>query len=245
MKKNIFLLIFLLLPFSIKAQEINELEEIVSTTKYYKTVYLNSNLETASINSKNMEYTVEVSEEEFNNAPSVSLNSATVETAYKSMTSTIYKNGNYYRYQNVLYWKNIPKTRSYDAMGIGFYKSLRPNSNPEFLQYYCYSSGKCYLSSEINSSQSFSSGVGVSFKLPTGTLTALKQTLFVDMKKNTDNTIVNQRAVADYAHAQKSVSSSDAKRFTMSAAGLSFATNSIESKYDKMSLATDEWNGTW
>ena len=118
-------------------------DNILSTsTKYYKTTYYESTLNSWS-------YTNEITKEEFDSAAiiekpkSILSSSATIETTYKKMTTTISQNGNYYKYKNVLMWKNMPSTRSYDIIGIGFYPSVKVNGSTHFEQYYCFTSGSC------------------------------------------------------------------------------------------------------
>lgn len=157
------------------------------------------------------------------------------------MVVTIFKNGNYYRYQNVLYWTAIPKIRSYDIIGIGFYRTLQPKGSAVFSQYYCYAKDDCYLSYDINNRRTSSGGVGISFKLPSGNLTELKQTIYVDMQKNTDAEVLRQVIVGDYAHAQNEINLAEARKFDMNLAGI----YTYSYLYDDMGIATLKWEGCW
>ena len=60
----------------------------------------------------------------------------TVETTYKKVVSTLSKNSNYFRYKISVTWKNIPSTRSYDIIGIGFLGSVKVRNDLNFIQEY-------------------------------------------------------------------------------------------------------------
>lgn len=47
------------------------------------------------------------------------------------MTTSILSNGNRYRYKVVLEWENMPSTRSYDVIGIGFLASVKVASKKQ------------------------------------------------------------------------------------------------------------------
>lgn len=234
--KLVVMLILVLCPLCVKG-----LEDVSSSTKYYKTI---SYVPKQSGNMKDgmLEHTSEITEEEYKQHEALELaKSAVVETSYKKMVVTIFKNGNYYRYQNVLYWTEMPKVRSYDIIGIGFYRTLQPKGNAVLSQYYCYAKDDCYLSYDINNRRTGSGGVGISFKLPSGNLIALKQTIYIDMQKNTDEEVVRQAVVGDYAHAQRDISFAEARKFDMNLAGI--YTDSYN--YDDMGIATLKWEGSW
>lgn len=247
MKKNILNVLVTLLvvmPFVVHASD-EGFYEVASETKYYKTIHYTSNVSTFSTNN-DLYKTVEISKEEYDlvDENSYSVNdSASIGTEYKSMTTSILANGSYYRYKNILSWKKMPKTRSYDIIAIGYPSNVRPLSTATFSQYYCISGEGC--TTQYNGSfLYFDNGVGASFKLPTGTLQSLKQTLYFDVKKNTSATIKTQSASGDYAHAQKAVSLADSKKYTMDPAGI-YLVPSVADKYDTISEAHVSWNGTW
>lgn len=125
--KWVVMLILIFCPLTVKG-----VEEVSSSTKYYKTIsYVPNDI----VNTKNekLQYTAEITEQEYESGKVDDLSSlAVIETTYKKMVVTIFKNGNYYRYQNVLYWTAIPKIRSYDIIGIGFYRTLQPKGSAVF-----------------------------------------------------------------------------------------------------------------
>jgi hypothetical protein len=231
------------------ADEENDFVVVSENIKYYKTVTYKNNNQLYSLNNNFISETFEVSEEEFNlglkNSNIVLYGySGVIETNYKKMTTTIASNGNYYRYKVVLNWKNIPATRSYDIIGIGFLGSVKVRNDLNFIQEYCTSSSSC-TSSTANYPQIFTSGAGTTFKLPTGTLTSLKQTLYFDVEKNTTSTIILQEAYGDYSHATSSISLTNAKKFSVVAnVGISL-NSSITSYYDAIGVAKAGWEGTW
>ena len=221
-------------------------ENTIENTRYFKTVNLvlcdskqsiivESN--TYEISENEYEEINQITNEDCNNRTSV-----TVETTYKKMTTTIAQNGNYYRYKNVLIWKNIPSTRSYDIIGIGHYASVKVAGNIHFVQTY----KKNGITYTTNSSYEkiVSNGVGVVFKVPTGTLSSLKQELYFDVEKNVNATIIKQIAAGDYSHATTNISLNDAKKFTINTTGI-LLDNSIYSSYDDINTATVIWTGTW
>lgn len=243
MKKTVLFIIafILLLPIIVSAEEIDSSHE---ETKYYKTMtYENMELGEKQI----ITLTTEITQEEYDNVNVETVNisraSASTETTYKKMTTTITQNGNYYRYKNRLVWKNIPKVRSYDIIGIGFLASVKVKGNTFFEQDYCYDSGSCYTST-TNYPQTFSTGVGTSFAIPTGDLSSLSQTFYFDVEKNTSYTIVSQKAYGDYSHATSTVSLANSKKYSVASGGISLDTT-IYNSYDAINKATASWSGSW
>lgn len=240
MIKKLLVFVLIAFPFVINAAEndSNNLELLDQVTKYYKIIvyYNNDSLFNNSI-------TTEISEEEYENSNDLLSKDATVETTYKKLTSSIYQNGNYYRYKAKLVWKSIPSVRSYDIIGIGFYQSVKvKNNNTFFTQEYCISGGSCYTSS-INYPQVFNSGAGTSFQLPSGSLNSLNQTFYFDVEKNTSSTITTQLAASDYSHATSSISLNNSKKYTVNTNGI--ALNGVSSYYDSMNAAKAYWSGSW
>ena len=237
MKKILFLLI-LAIPILVNAETIEAITE-----KYYKTI------EMKPVNASDdlhISTTSEISEEEYNlGKEEPQRNNIIVETTYKKMTVTISATQNRYKYKVKLHWKNIPSTRSYDIIGLAYLSSVETELGPIFEQEYCYSSGGCYSSSSHYPKEE-SDSVSAVFALPTGSLSSLDQTLYVIVgKKNSNTTIVYQRAVGDYSHATSNVSLSNVlNHYTMDLGGLSLDSN-IYSNYDNISTAQATWNGTW
>lgn len=248
MKKFFIMLLFglVLFPSIVLAQESskNENEIVAQDVKYYKTVTRKA----FAVNTYSTDYsnsvTYEISEQEYENINVASINSATVETTYKKMTTNIISQGKYYQYQVVLEWKNMPSTRSYDIIAIGFPSSVRASGKCLFQNSYCLSSGGCYTLTNYNLYLG-GNGVGATFALPTGSLSSLKQTLTVNMEKTNPNvTITSQTAGGDYAHATSTVSLATAQKYTVSVNGISH-TGDTSQYYDSINVAKATWSGNW
>ena len=251
MKKIVMTLILLVSinVMTVNAEEVNlqDNSELISKTeKYYKTVTnIGSSLTKKSNAVNNDSYTIEITKEEFENYnPDLEPKSVTIETTYKKMTTSIYAKDSYYRYQVELNWKNMPSTRSYDTIGIGFPSSVKYQGTPIFLEKYCTSSSSCYETTGYSFLFKSTNGVGVTFQIPTGTITSMSQKLSFNVAKNTNETIIRQYAYGDYAHATKKISLEKAKKFQVNCAGIVFADDAI-SYYDEISTARASWTGTW
>ncbi len=169
--------------------------------------------------------------------------SAYVETSYKKLTTTISNNGSYYRYKAVLNWKNFPKVRSYDTIAIGHYASVKLRGILHFEQTYCITDGTCRtIQAYYPTTQD--AGSAATFKVPTGDMTSLSQTLYFDVQKSVDATIVSQKATGDYAHAVENVTIGKARNFTISNSGIIFASSSKDS-FDEIPPAQATWSGSW
>lgn len=249
-KKGLGLLLALLLvvPFAVHASEDEGFYVVASETKYYKTIHYAPEVSTFSTDSNDLYKTVEISKDEYDAAEADDnvaepYDSTSITTEYKYMETSILANGSYYRYKNILVWQKYPKTRSYDIMSIGYPSNVKPRIGGTFTQYYCVYGGSC--TTERNGSfLNFDNAIGVSFALPTGTLSSLKQTLYFDVKKSEEGTITAQAATGDYAHAQKTSSLTEAKKYVASTYGIVLAT-SVSSKYDNTPEAHVYWEGTW
>lgn len=251
MKKIIFVFLFLILLLPSSSFAMNENTEF-STTKYYKTItYLgNSNLLSLTGNKDNS-YTIEITKEEFEDYNPNSLiipldvTNGYVETGYKKMTTSIVKNGNNFRYKVVLNWKTMPKTRSFDIIGIGYQSNVKyKQQSINFIQKYCYSSGQC--KNDYNYKAYLGkNGVGAKFELPEGTLKTLEQTLYFDIEKtNSSQPLSRQYVYGDYSHATKRISQTDSEKYTVGLNGITLDF-SITNYYDAIDSATAIWSGTW
>ena len=251
--KKIFLMLFaftLMLPFVVKvsADEVSddELEVLVSqTTKYYKTVTDHSVLCLSTSSTCNNSVTYEVSKSEYDAFSGVQPKDATIETTYKRLVSSISTLGSsYYRYKAKLTWKNMPSTRSYDIIGIGFYQSVKIlNNDIYFKQKYSLSGGSSNTTySSYN--KIFAGGAGGTFQLPTGSLTSLNEEFYFDVEKNTTSTIIEQLAASDYAHATSTISYANAKKFNVGPAGIDHL-DGTSPYYDVINPAKAYWYGTW
>lgn len=238
--KKIILLIMLIPTFVYAKIDESAFDEIV-TEKYYKTIY-NLNCNTGI----NCSATTEVSAFEYETSDIIlnsTMGNGQTETAYKKMTTSITKNGSYYRYKVVLNWKQIPSTRSYDIIAIGFDGSkVSYKNNINFEQYSCTTVCTTTYTSYYHI---FTNGVGTIFQLPTtSNLTTLRQTFSFNVKKAGNGTITSQKAYGDYAHAQIAVAQNDAQNYTVSTTGISL-NNSIFNNYDDINPAIATWSGSW
>ncbi len=262
----LFLMLLILAPvttladegdYKVSRLEKNEnLELLGQNTKYFKTVttYDNSIYNLSSKNVLNSMYnaksvTTEITEEEYNsvsNDSSIEVNAfTTVETTYKIMTTNLYKNGDYYRYENIVGWKNFPKVRDYDVIAIGFYNNVKPHSI-SFESKKCSKSNGCVYTA-LNTPQIFSTGSSATYILPAWTdLTSLKTTYIVDVEKvNPSTTIKYQAAFGDYAHSTTKVGQLQAiEHEVVQNIGILFDTK-VEDNFDTIDEADVFWEGTW
>lgn len=236
----VFFAFVMMIPILVNAQEDEEV--VAETTKYYKTITFNNSVCAVS-GMCNDSITVEVSKEEYDNFVEPETRDTTVETTYKRLNSSITQVSGRFKYKALLTWKNMPSKRSYDIIGIGFYQSVRIENNDTFFhQDYCISGGSCQTT-YLNYPQKFAGGAGTSFLLPSGTLTSLSEEFYFYVEKNTTATIIEQLAASDYAHATKTISLANSKKYTVGPTGITHNGNS--SYYDAMNSADAYWHGTW
>lgn len=250
MKKMLLVVImFMMFPITIFALEDTDGDEIVSMTeKYYKTTTLMGATQNYSLNENHsISYTEEISKEEYdayqdNKTQIQSI--GTVETNYKKLKTYITQKNSYYRYTATLEWKNFPKVRSYDTIAIGHYASVKIKGQVQFSQTYCDTSGNCKTVSAYQP-RTFTAGSSASFKLPTGDLSSLTQTIYFDVEKAvTDAKVIKQNASGDYAHSIKSINLMTALSHTVSNSGISYV-DDCKSYFDDISVATATWEGSW
>ena len=213
-----------------------------STTKYYvETVRYDSTGRVVHSN------TSEVTEEEYNDDMILNMRStATTETTYKKMVTTIAQAGTKYRYKVTLTWKQLPKVRSYDIIGIGIEPALvAVSSSVVFNQTYCISNS-CTNTNSYNYASYDVAGAGVSFKLASNSgITGLRSYFYFDVsKENPNQTLTLQYADGDYSHATSTVTANQAVGYYINQTGI-VLNSSISSYYDAISSAEAEWSGTW
>lgn len=205
---------------------------VSSNTKYYKTVHP----------TYGTDYTVELTEEEYETESQISL-LGEIETEYKTMVTTISQNGSKYRYKVSLLWKNMPSVRNYDIIAIGFNDEVYINSSVYFNYYHCDSSGTCYTASDYYDKKKLSTGGSAVYKLPSSSL-SLSSVLYYDVSKDTTDTITSLYMCGDYSHATKSVSTSYLSDYSINTSGIALETH-IYSKYDHIQCAPATWSGSW
>lgn len=242
MKKYLLILVGItaLLPSIVLAKNIENEVLVSSTTKYYKTVYTDVVLMSLG---ESYGTTIEISKDEYENNSLIEP-FATITTEYKKLTTNLYSSGSAYKYEVVLDWRKMPKARSYDIIGIGFYNSVTVDGSLNFSQRYCTSTSSCTTSKKFTGKVD-SFGASAVFKIPSGTFSSLTQKLSFKVKKAGNYTIVDQIASGDYSHAQSSITESLAKEHTMHhSEGIVLSANAA-SKYDEIRPAVATWNGTW
>lgn len=238
-------------------------EIVAQTTKYYKTTTIYNatdaymNLNVLSPRTTTIEISLDEYESENNIQDIVILGNSNgyTETNYKKMTTSIIKNGNYYRFKNDLVWKKMPSTRSYDLQGIGIDSTVSGvNTSAVFKSVATIddlTNSSCYL--ETNTTCTWKkrpTGYALSFKLPSDGITkkviGLSSHMYFDVQKLTNTTIKTLNAYGDYKHAQKSVSTTVNNSFSIVTGGISFdigVSSSIVESYDSMSTAQATWSG--
>lgn len=238
-------------PFNVLAVDLSEenFEVVSQVEKYYKTTTNINENEFSTMSLNNVEFnsiTEEITEDEYNSfteSENLINVSGTIETTYKKLTTSILSNGSYYRYKAVLTWKNMPKVRSYDTIAIGYYASVKPRTSLYFSQSYCFTDGSCSTTTAYYP-HTFTAGSSATFKLPSGSLSSLSQTFYFDVKKAVDATVIQQNASGDYSHATKSISATNAQKYTVSNTGIHLD-SSISGYYDDINVARAIWTGTW
>ena len=235
------LICFLLIP-SIVFAEDNEL--VSRNVKYYKTTYENDF--NVALLSSDKNFTIEISEDEYNSIDaSVDLMSSnTYQTDYKKMTASIYSSGSNYKYQVNLEWKNIPKVRSNDIIGIG-YSSEFVNivDGISFFQNFCTSDGcKTSIKHELINS---SAGKSAVFSLPTSSLTYLNQIFSFTVVKKITEKIISQTISGDYSHATSKININNALKHSVDVDSGIKLYNSISSYYDSIPVTKTTWTGSW
>ena len=201
--------------------------------KYYKTIYND-----LSGNS----YTIEVGKEEYDNQPMINLR-GTVQTAYKTMITTISQNGSKYRYKVSLSWNNMPSTRSFDIIGIGFIDDVRIDSSVYFNYYWCNSSGTCQTQSYYYDKKNTNFGGAAVYDLPDNAY-SLSSTLYYDVVKDTSETITYLEMCGDYSHATTNINVNNVSDYDIGIAGIELG-YSLVGDYDAIPCAMATWHGSW
>lgn len=258
-KAKFIFIIMLMIPFITKASSIEDekFEKVAEEIKYIKTTSIinNSNVMRNADLEEMSSISIEVSKEEFDNAPTTSepISSSTralvevgTETTYKRLTTTIERSATNYRYTTNLYWKNIPKVRSYDIIGIGHYGDVEPYNTTyiNFSQTYCRTASNCYTGS-ASTKKVTDYGTIMVFHLPENTLVSLEQTLLFTVKKAGDWTITTQKAVGDYSHATSAVTANLAAKNTNIGVGGLVLNDNVYEYYDTTPAAVAIYKGTW
>ncbi len=217
-------------------------------TKYFKIVTLLNDSAVLSLDGNtNSAFTTEITEAEFYSInDSVNGSSSTTTSTYK-LTIKLESYGSNYKYTASTVWNVLPPTneRFYDTIAIGFYQSVKPKVSPSWSQYYCLSGGGCTTQRAGYREYQGVNGVAATYYLPSGNLTALKQTLTVIITKTDSNsTVIKQLAEGSYGHAHSSVTYTQAKAFRIDGSGLHYTDQGAANAYLVNSVGTT-WKGTW
>lgn len=236
MEKRISMLILLLsifiLPTTAKALDreeyINQNGVSINVDIYdklidtYSTSYVETltNDEYQNIISNDLENIIVVEYEDFGNV-------LTRGSSYSTSNKTVklIKNGNYVTI--IATWKTVPKIKSYDVIAVRFDGGVSLNGTAIFKQTYV-ADGKTVLSYD-SYIQTFSNGVGSSFKVGTGT--------GYEFSLNFPIT-GNGTVYGSYQHASSTASLADSKKYSLSYLGLGgviYFQSSVRDKYDAMS----------
>jgi hypothetical protein len=193
--------------------------------KYFKTVYP----------TYGNAYTVEVTEEEYNNSDNNKLSLRGEQTTpYKHIVTTISANSNKYRYKISVTWRQIPSVKKYDIIGIGYEDLVHIYNSVIYFGYFYSTSGSDYSSTMCFDQKVTDYGATTVYKIPEGiTLTGLASTLYYDVVKDAGvGTLTSLWMCGDYAHATStSVTSSLAAQHSISYGGIGLGSNNI-SLYD-------------
>lgn len=206
---------------------------VATNNKYYKTVYtdLNGN-----------SYFAEITQNEYENESLITPR-GTVNTEYKNMVSTMSQLDNSFRYKVTLNWKNIPSTKSYDIIGVGFEDNVSISGLVNFSYTYANSNGEKITSTLNYGKKSTSTGGSAVYKIPSE-LRGLSAVLYYDVVKNTSSTITRLSMCGDYSHATSNISSSNTSNHQITINGIELGT-SIYGYYDAIPCAITNWGGSW
>ncbi len=241
--KKIILLIILLLPCCVFAS--SEGEVVARTVKYYRTVtVINVSPVTYNVNPEVTSFTTEISEEEYNAVDPNIEEIPAVNTEYKRIEAQIVKVSSHYQYKTDLTWKKLPKVRSNDIIAIGHTPYVDMDGTYVFGCKRCYSDGKC-ITNSAHTRVASSTGTAAIFMMPTDTDITLSAYIYGDVVKvNPNQTITEQVATADYAHAVKTVPMSIAKKFYTNIGGI-YLDDEAEDYFDDMPAISAVYSGTW
>jgi len=193
---------------------------LVREVKHYKTVY----------SAYGIGYTIEISEEEFNNQDQGLLRD-TQYTTYKTIVSVISQVGTRYRYMTSVVWNQMPEVRKYDIIGVGYEDFVHIyNSIVYFAYHYTAGSDPAVTSTQYYDRKITEYGSSVVYKVPDDNdLNGLSVSLFYDVEKDSGiGTITSLSLCGDYSHAiSNSVTSTLAANHTISYGGIGLFGNNI------------------
>ena len=206
---------------------------LAKTIKYYKTVSPTFG----------HSYTVEVSEEEYNNVQTGVVMRGSVDTTYKTVVSTISANGNKYRYMVTTAWKIMPSVHSYDIIGIGFSDYVHIDSSVYFSFTYANPAGSYTTSTQYYNKKSVSTGGAAVYKIP-DSISALSANLYYDVAKDSGATVTNISMCGDYAHATSNVNVSNVGNYNIGITGINLGSG-LSGHYDAIPCAMSSAVTSW
>ena len=202
------------------------------TQKYYKTVYTNFGTS----------YTEEITEDEYYNHEEPLR--GYIQTAYKTVISSISANGSRYRYKVTESWNNIPSNKSYDVIAIGYSGNIHIYSTITFYFTYTTSNGSTTTSYTAYNKQYGSDGGSAVYKLP-NSFVGLSSLLYFDVEKDSGaGTITSLHMCGDYAHSTQTVTGAEAASHGLSIGGINFSGN-VVNKFDAIPCADTYMNVNW
>jgi hypothetical protein len=213
----------------------SDAELLGTATNYYKVIYP----------AYGIPYAIQLTEQQYYDylAGNVMEPLGTIHTSYKTMTSSISKNGSYYRYKNILTWDIIPSHRNYDIIGVGFDDDVAIASTVYFNYTYIDNNGY-HSSGTFYNRKSTTTGGSAVYLLPTGTLYSLDATIYYDVQKDTSATINSLSICGDYSHATSDVNLTNVGNYAISYAGIGLGSG-LAGHYDSIDCAYTSIGVTW
>ena len=189
----------------------------------------------------------EVTEEEYNaynadkdNDNSKSGGNSSYETSYKRLTGTVVDNGNHhYSFVGSLYWKKVPKVRSYDVFAFRLLNFTY--SGVTGTQTYFTSGGhsNIYYNTSSAGYKGLSNGAGISMNLKDGSnITNYSMTITANLV-GTNLSYGHGTVYVSYQHAKVDLTRAQSMSYSLSGTGLGgviqFSSSGLTSSYDGMS----------
>ena len=164
-----------------------------------------------------------------------------VENYWRSVVTKIIQVDSNYRYMGSTVWYTMPSERNYDVIAIGITSDVVRSTYPTFTRHYC-DYDDCY-NSNVGAIKTADYGAGASFKIPTGTLTVIGASLYLDVVKDVSWTLTYQEFCGEYAHGY-GTTLAESRNYGIATGGIAFKGTSID-KYTIMGCSYGTWTGTW
>lgn len=193
MKRLLFLVICS--AFMVNVVQANESEVV----KYFKTMYYNG-----------VGITHEISEDEYNESPSIILYNTSVITEYKHLKINV-KSSNV---NLILTWRDEPVYRSYDVIALRGANVSFNNASLLGYQYYNNGSNKIIYDYSSNNTKKFSNGIGVSMNMVDNATDYI-------MSLSVDYSVIGSSGTiyGSYQHSQRDITLAQSKNYSLSPSG--------------------------